>query len=163
MAGDVVRDLHPPRWLLRLLNPPFRALLRSPLGRVLPFPVAVLEFEGRRTGRRRRILANWHETDDGPAVFTPAPWGHNFAGGRPVTVVLRGRTLRGSGTLVDDPAAVAAALQRQIDRGTSARTFGVGMPPGHRLTADDVRAIGRRMIRFDVTPGGEGGRHPMGA
>ena len=153
MAEPAVRDLHPPRWLLRLSNPPLRAILLSPLGRVLPIPVAVLEMTGRRTGRRLRILANWHETADGAAVFTPAPWRHNFAGGRPVTVVLRGRTLRGTGTLVDDPAAVAAALQRQIDQGTSARTFGVGMPPGHRLTADDVRAIGRRMIRFDVAPG----------
>jgi hypothetical protein len=135
--------------MLRIANPVLRALITSPVGRAIPPSLAVLEFTGRRSGRALKVVVNLHEVDGALVVFTPARWRHNFRGGAPVSVVRGGRRLHGTGTLVDDPVAVAAALHSMFASGKSPRTLGLEVPPGHDLTPDDVRAVGRTLIRLD--------------
>ena len=67
-----------------------------------------------------------------------------------MTIWHRGRARPGRGTLVDDPAAVAASLQRVLDDGTAPRRLGLRVPAGGRVTVADVEALGRRMVRFDI-------------
>src|SRR4051794_21368801 len=50
-AAVVARDAKPPLALVRMMNPVLRLLLRTPLARALR-PFALLEFTGRRSGRR---------------------------------------------------------------------------------------------------------------
>jgi hypothetical protein len=144
----VAKDKKPPRLLVRTLNPIMRAVLRTPLGRLVN-PVAVLEFTGRRSGRCYRVPVGWHQVRSEPAVFSPAPWRVNFAGGVPVAVYHRGRRRAMTGTLVTDPDVVADALQAMFDAGASPKGVGIDAPAGHRFTAADVVAVDRALIRFE--------------
>ena len=143
-----VRDARPPLALIRVLNPIMRIVLRTPLGRLVR-PFALVEFPGRRSGRRYRIPVGWHETETGAIVISPAPWRINFAEGIRASVRYRGRRLSMIGTLTTDPATVADGLQSLFDHGTKPRHVGIDMPEGHRITAADVIDLQRAMIRFN--------------
>src|SRR4051812_50117701 len=79
MATEI-RDARPPTALVRAGNPLVRTVLRSPLGQWID-ALAVLEFTGRRTGRRYRVVTGWHVLDGDGVVFTPAVWRGKFASG----------------------------------------------------------------------------------
>ena len=136
------------------MNPAMRILLRTPLGRLVR-PFALVEFSGRRTGRVYRIPVGWHEVDDERLVCTPAPWRVNFVGGIPVTVWYQGRHGRLTGTLDHDPERVAAVLRSLAQHRGSLRSVGVDVPPGHQVTAADVVAVDRAIIRFTNPPARE--------
>jgi hypothetical protein len=142
-----VLDARPPTTVIRVLNPVMRTILRTPLGRLVR-PFALLEFTGRRSGRRYLVPAGWHEVDGLAIVLSPAPWRANFAGGLPVTVHRRGRALAMTGTLVSDPSVVAVTLRSLLDRGAAPRELGLKMPPGHQVTAADVVAVDRAVIEL---------------
>ena len=140
-------DQRPPDRVVRGLNPVVRALLRSPAGRLIG-GLGLLEFDGRRTHRRYRVVVGCHRLDGETVVFTPAPWRSNFTSGATATVLHRGQRQTLTGTLDTDPARVANALGRLIDSGTSPRALGLNVPAGHSITATDVETIDRAMIRF---------------
>jgi len=142
-----VSDARPPLAVIRILNPLMRAVLRTPLGRLVR-PFALLEFSGRRTGRRYRVPVGWHEIDGLALVFTPAAWRQNFADRTAVSVRYRGFTQQMTGKLVMDPAQVAANLQSLFASGASPRSVGLDVPEGHTITASDVAAVNRAMISF---------------
>jgi hypothetical protein len=142
-----VRDARPPDTVVRVLNPVLRIALRTPLGRLIR-PFALLEFNGRRSGRRYRVPVGWHENDRGALVITPAPWRSNFADTTPVTVYFKGKPHRMIGTLTTNSETVADALQSLFDHGTSPRLIGLDLPKGHRITASDVSSVGRAAIQF---------------
>jgi hypothetical protein len=138
-----VRGAMPPAPVLAVLNPCVRALVRTPLGRVVPF--GVLAFTGRRSGRRFRIPVGVHDVRGVPHVFTPAPWRTNIGSGTPVTVTHRGRTTAMLGTLVRDADKVAEAFNVVLSSGTSPRAIGI-TDAGGRVTPDDMRRLDRAMI-----------------
>jgi hypothetical protein len=142
-----VRDARPPTAVIRILNPIMRNVLRTPLGRLVR-PFALLEFEGRRSGRYYRVPVGWHEEDGVSMVFTPAPWRVNFAHGARTTVRHRGQVLEMTGTLVTDRTEVARALESLFTSGTRPRAVGLDVPTGHTLTAIDVATVDRALIRF---------------
>jgi hypothetical protein len=147
-ATAMATDARPPLLLVRLMNPVMRMLLRTPIGRLIR-PCALLEFHGRRSGRRFLVPVGYHDVNGERMVFTPAPWRSNFAGGRTVTVWFRGRHDTVTGTLVDDPAVVAQLLRGLATaRGGSLSSVGVKVPPGHEVSAADVIAVDRAAIRF---------------
>jgi hypothetical protein len=150
MTTDVtaeVRDVHPPAAVLTVLNAIMRTVLRTPLGRLVR-PFALLEFTGRRSGRRYRVPAGWHEVGDGAVVLSPAAWRANFTGGAATTVHRHGRAQEMTGRLVTDPATVAATIQALLDGGAAPRSIGLAVPAGHRVTAADVVAVDRAMIEL---------------
>jgi hypothetical protein len=149
IAGEV-RDARPPAVLLRVTNPILKTLLRTPLSRVIR-PLALIEFRGRRTGRRRRVVVAWHVIDGAPVVVTPAPWRVNFIDGAPVTVRWRGRREHYTGTLDDDPAVVAQTIDAALHDGTSARALALRIPDGHVITEDDVTRTDRAIVHFRPT------------
>jgi hypothetical protein len=148
MASPVVDHRPSPR-VLRIINPILRALLLSPAARVLPDALGVLEYAGRRTGKRHRIVVGSHDLDGGKAVFTSAPWSRNFRGGAPATLIQGGRRRPATGTLVDDPEVVARGFRTVLDEGAPSRALGLEVPDRHRMTAEDVRAVQRVMVRID--------------
>jgi len=115
--------------------------------------MAVLEFEGRRTGKRFAIPVGVHAVDGhGSVVFTEASWRRNVEGGRKLTL-RRGNTRRyGSGVLVEDPKAVADALMAPWRR--SGRGLAMQTAPGHQLTRGDLIRLGRTMLRVRWTADG---------
>ncbi len=143
----MVRDARPPGTLLRFVNPVLVAFLRTPVGRLIT-PLALLEFSGRRSAKRYRVVVGWHELGDQPVVVTPASWRANFTSGAPVVVRWRGRRHRYVGTLDADPTAAASAINALLATGTSARALALGIPAGHIVTSDDVTATRRAVVRF---------------
>ncbi len=69
----IVRDARPPGIVVRVLNPLMRALLGSRAGRRMK-NVALIEFNGRRSGRQYRIPVGWHSAAGTAFVVTPASW-----------------------------------------------------------------------------------------
>lgn len=145
----------PPPAVLRVVNPVIRLLLRSPLSGRMPAAMAVLEFTGRRSGRRLSVPVGVHEVDDGLVVFTEAAWRHNFTGGREVAVRRGAARRRGRGVLVEDPEAVADALGSAIQR-VGIRNLAMRAAPGHQITRDDLVRAGRTMVRLELDPGDVG-------
>jgi len=149
MAAEV-RERRPPDAVVRALNPVLRVVLGSRFGRLVE-PLAVLEFTGRRTHRRFQVVTGWYQLDGDNVVFSPARWRANFAGGAAARVRHRGTLHTLHGVLVTDALAVGDALNRLISAGTAPRTLGLWVPPGHRITAEDVAHTRRAMIRFTPT------------
>lgn len=144
----VVRDARPPAALIRVLNPIMRVVLRTPLGRLVK-PFALLEFTGRRSGRRYHVPVGWHNADGVRVVLSPAPWRANFAPSARAVVRYRGRVHDMTGTLISDPTQVARYVAAVLAGGTPVRQIGLQMPPGHTISVADITSVDRKIIRFD--------------
>ena len=53
-----------------------------------------------------------------------------------------------TGALTSDPQIVADHLNELFQQGTKPRNVGIVVPRGHTMTAADVKAVERVMIRF---------------
>jgi hypothetical protein len=114
-----VEAAYPSEFLTKSVNPLARFVLRSPLGGPLRRRYMLLDFTGRRSGRRYVVPVTVHRASGDPAaepyVLTSAGWRHNFRGGADVEVTLDGRTIPMRGELVDDPAVVAPVYAKRIE------------------------------------------------
>ncbi|MBJ8348149.1 grhN [Antrihabitans sp. YC2-6] len=110
---------------MRLFNPLVRRVLKSrAIGRHVRLQ-AVLEFEGRRSGKTLRVPICLHEIEDGPTVFTERPWRLNFTESRRVTVTHRGIVRTGTAILLDlTPEEFGICLRQALD---NARPFELGL------------------------------------
>ena len=142
-----MRSKPPSRAILAVLNPVLRVLVPSPLGKLLPGSFAVLRFAGRKSGTPRTVSIFVHDVDGVPTVFTHSPWGRNFDGGAPVTVVRKGRAVAHRGELVTDQAVVAPALLQAV-RTKGLRNLGLAAPKGHQPTVEELAAVDEWMIRL---------------
>jgi len=102
---------------------------------------SLLEFTGRRSGRRYRVPAGWHDAEGVRVVISPASWRANFANGTPVVVHHRGHAQHMTGTLVSDPAQVAKDIRAVLAGGTPANQIALNIPEGHTLTNSDVSSL----------------------
>ena len=99
--------VRPPLRLLRLANPVVRAILRSPAHGLLSGSLAVLEYEGRKSGRTFAIPLRYAETGDGCRLVTVAVdpprklWWRAFTEPRSAVVLVRRRRRDVAGTLVE--------------------------------------------------------------
>jgi hypothetical protein len=143
-----VSDARPPALVVRLTNLIMRPLLRTPVGRLVK-PLALLEFAGRRSGSRRRVVVGWHHEGTTAIVLTPAAWRANFDHGHPSTVFWCGRRSTVIGTLDTDPARVAVALTALLHAGTSARSLALHIPARHTLDHSDITRTNRAIIHFE--------------
>ena len=143
----LTRDARPPRFVVAMSNPVLKVVLQTPAGRSIR-PLALLTFDGRRSGRRISVVVGWHHVDGVPVVVTPASWRANFAAGLPAIVRSRGRRTEVVGTLDADPEVVADAIASIIRGGTSPRALGLAVLDGHTVTTDEVRNLGRALVRF---------------
>ena len=148
--GQPVRHRPPPAALLRVLNPTVRATLGTPLWRLLPSWMAVLEFTGRRSHRPMRVPVGLHDVHGTPTVFTERPWRLNFVGGAPVVVTSRGRRRHGHGELVQDRGEVGSALAVALER-TRPSNLGLAVEKSHQPTTQELAALGGDIItiRYD--------------
>jgi hypothetical protein len=144
---SMVHDAPPPKVVLRIVNPLIRFLLRTPAARSIG-PLALVDFRGRHTGQRRRVVVGWHLIDGNPVVLTPAAWRLNFTEGRLATVRWRGRDADYVGTLETNSDIVADAMNTLLRRGSSARSLALRIPAGHTVNAADISATRRALIRF---------------
>ncbi len=154
--GNVWITPPPPPAVLRGVNVVMRPLLSSPLGGRIS-GVMLLEFSGRRSGRKIKVPVNFNLVDGVAMAFTGAPWRHNFTGGAPATVTHRGRRHHTRGTLVPmTPDEMGEAVRKSLDTGGSAQRLGIRTARGHVPTAADLAglgsALGTSVIKFDFKP-----------
>lgn len=145
-----VRMSPPPPAVLRVVNPVMRRLLVSPLANRMPPAMAVLEYEGRRSGKQFAIPVGVHDVDgNGSVVFTEAPWRRNFEGGRELTLRRGSNRRHGRGVLVEDPEAVGDALAAAVAT-VGPRGLAMTVAPGHDITREDLVRLGRTMLRVQL-------------
>ena len=150
MTAAVV-DRRPPDAVVRVLNPAMRLALRGVAGRAIG-GLAELEFEGRRTARRLRIVVGWHELDDRPLILTPARWRANFEDGRTGHDLAPGpRRAVARDPRRPTPPSWPGCSTGCSASGTSPGSMGLRIADGHQLGADDVVAVGRAAICFRPT------------
>ncbi len=117
MDRPVVQDAPPPRQVIRLANPLLRALLRSPLHRMVDKNLMLLTVTGRKTGRMYTVPVGRHESTDGSFVLSAGgQWRHNLRGGADVRVTLDGRERAAHAVLEEDPDRAAEAFKTLLDR-----------------------------------------------
>lgn len=133
---------------MRAANPISRAVARSPLGRHFG-SLTVLQFEGRRSGKRYSVPVMARELNGSPVVFTDARWASNFIGGIPIVVHRGGRERTGFAGVVGDSREAAEGLRAVIASLGSPRGVGLVIDKDHVPTDAELNAV-RRMIRIEL-------------
>lgn len=153
-ATEAPTPAPPPAWLFKLVNPVMRALLRSPLHRLVSGRLALLAFAGRRSGRRYAFPIAYVRVGDTLLIGTEKAWKANLRGHAPVTVRLAGADRAGVATVIEDEAGLFEAyrtiLAKNPDfaRFVGVRTDAAGTPD----RADVARAAraGHAVVRIEL-------------
>ncbi len=157
-----VEGAEPPEKLAKIVNPVVKALLRSPLHRLVSKHLTLLTFSGRKTGNTYTVVVGRHEVNGAlvvPTGTTGRRWRLNFRGGAPVIITIEGRRWHGRGNLVEDPEEVARVHELLLARLglKNARRLGLRMNVDRGPTREELKAVlaGRGVVRveLDEAPG----------
>lgn len=137
--------------LFAFINPIVVVMARSILHRVLSHQVVVLDFSGRRSGRRYTIPVTYLRRDGEVLCMTERNgiWWRNLQGGVPVQLTLNGRSVSTiSQVEIDDNQQIAGALRLFCLRSRISAYFaGVGFDSdGEPNSMDLVRAAERHVL-----------------
>ena len=113
-----VRPFEPGAWfhtMTRLGNLFVRPLLRSSAGKNM-HELALLCFDGRRTGKRYEVPVAYHELDGEPLILTASRWKANLRGGADVEVVHDGRRTAMRAELIEDADGVARIYEALLQK-----------------------------------------------
>lgn len=172
-AGPTVRCFEASarfRAMTRVANVFVRPLLRSSAGKRIN-ELALLCFDGRKSGRRYEVPVEYHEIDGEPLVLTASAWKRNVRGGADVELVHDGQRLPMRAELVEDPDEVARIYEALIERigVANAKAMKIGLQVvGDRMpTREEIRSAiaGRRaVVRLrPVSPSGRSWSSPASA
>jgi deazaflavin-dependent oxidoreductase (nitroreductase family) len=147
--------------VLRRLEPVVLALLGSPLHRLLSRDVLVLDYRGRRSGRRYRLPLSY--VGDGDRLYLctrpeGSRWWRNLRGGADVEILVRGRRRPARARVLEaDSAEAIQALRRFLARNPqTARTlYNVprgrdGGPSAEHLSRE---VLGSVVVRLELGAG----------
>jgi deazaflavin-dependent oxidoreductase (nitroreductase family) len=125
MDKPPVEDAPPPTNVLRFMTPLMKAVLRSPLHRLLDKNMMLLTVTGRRTGRTYTLPVWRHEFPDGKLVLSAGGvWRHNLRGGADVRITVDGRE-RAAHAVLEEDATQAAEVFRTLLERSGARAVAV--------------------------------------
>jgi hypothetical protein len=150
-AAEIKR---PPDAVYKVVNPILGLIVRSPLHGVISKRLMLLEFTGRKSGKRFRTPVGYVLDGDDVVLSTQSRWKANFRGDTRVALWLGGRRRTGTAQLIDDSAGMADAFAT-ILRGAPdfARFTGINPGPDGRPVPDDLeraRAQGYVAIRIKL-------------
>ncbi len=152
--GSVVRCFEPTarfRAMTTIANVFMRPLLRSSAGKGI-HELALLCFEGRRTGKHYEVPVEYHELEGEPLILTASAWRRNLRGGADVELVHEGRRIPMSAELVEDPDHVARIYEALIEQigveNAKATKIGLEMTGDQMPKHEQIRAAiaGRRTV-----------------
>jgi len=86
---ELIERIHPPRALMRMVNPLMRFLSQR-IAAVRDF-VIVLHYRGRRSGRHYDLPVGYRLIDGRIILLTNSGWRHNFREGSRIEVTYHGR------------------------------------------------------------------------
>lgn len=110
--SPAVTVAHPPKLMLRAVNPALRFMLRTPFAGAARQQFMVLTVRGRKTGRQYAIPLSAHFIDNTLYAMTDAGWKQNFRDGATAEVLHNGKTATMRGELITDRATVADLFHR---------------------------------------------------
>ncbi|CDP85292.1 MULTISPECIES: hypothetical protein [Mycolicibacterium] len=110
--SPAVTVAHPPKAMLRVVNPALRFMLRTPFAGAARRQFMIVTVRGRKTGRQYAIPLSAHVIDNTLYAMTDAGWKHNFRDGAAAEVLHDGKTTTMHGALITDRAAVAELFHR---------------------------------------------------
>jgi hypothetical protein len=124
----------------RLINPVVRLLLRSQLHQLLSGSLAILSYQGRKTGRWHSLPCMYARDGQDLYIIPGHPdrkvWWRNLRQPTPVRLRLQGHDLEGTATASSDPEAIAPGLRRFLARyPKTARPLGVRLGANGAVTA----------------------------
>ncbi len=136
--------------LARLGNAFPALILRSPLHGLMSGRYAIIEFTGRKTGRRYATPIAYLRNGDRVLLSTDSRWHRNLVGGAPVGLRLGGRQVAGDATAAVDPEASAEIIRQLVDAIPSyARLAGLARTNGRVTDAAIANAV--RAGRVGIT------------
>ena len=152
-----VQRVHPPRWLLKLVNPLMVWRLRRPFGGVSRRKLMVLHVVGRKTGRRYSVPVERRLVEGRLCTFSDGSWRHNVRGGAAIEVTIDGETKPAHAELEEDPGRIARIFLELIeDRGVAEATRTLGLrvnvardPTLHELR-DAILRSGLSIVYVDL-------------
>ena len=103
---------HPPKGMMRVVNPALRLMLRTPFAGAARKQFMVLTVRGRKTGRQYAIPLSAHFIDGTLYAMTDAPWKRNLRDGATAEVLHDGQTTTMRGELIQDRATLADLFHR---------------------------------------------------
>jgi deazaflavin-dependent oxidoreductase (nitroreductase family) len=136
-----------------------RALIDSPLHRVLGPNMAVIRFSGRKSGRPYAVPINVVPNGDGYDVVSQRArtWWRNLRDGRPAELRVAGQRHAVQAQVLEHPADVQDGLQRFFRRNPGlVRYFAAGKSGGGPLSPAALERLANRhvMIVLRPLPGG---------
>lgn len=156
-SAHAVDRVHPPGWLMRLVNPVTRWLLSSRFHPRVSEALLLLHYSGRRTGRAYTVPAGYHWIDGQLSLLTNSGWRHNFEGGCDIEVTYRGERRPAFAELVSDPAEVASLYHDMIGElgvEQAQRRLGIRVNVDRAPTRDELRDAvvrsGLSVVRLDL-------------
>lgn len=147
MTQEVTAErVYPPKLMFMVINPFMRWALGTGLGKKLA-DLALLEFEGRKTGDTYKLVSAIHKVDGKEAILTSSGWRHNFTDGHPLTATIGGGTAEMVGTLQDEPETVArvyAEKIKELGRVGASRRLGIKIEGKGEPTVEQLTDLARR-------------------
>lgn len=134
-----------PRLLMRAMNAVPQMVLRSPLHGLMSGKTLLLEFTGRRSGRRYVTPMSYVCVGDEILMSTGAPWWKNLVGGVPVGMRVRGEIRSGVAEAVADEEGAAEVLKTILHQYPEYRRFvGVAVDEDGRLDEETILGAVRK-------------------
>lgn len=144
-----------PEPFFALINPAMRLLLTSPFHGLLSSSVLLIRFRGRKTGRQFTTPVRYIRDDDGSIhLFTGQAnqWWRNMRGGAPVVLVIAGRSVPCTMTVIEQPDRVATALARLLARfPQDAPYYEIESRKGQPISDAQIRVAAARTVLVTTT------------
>lgn len=137
-------------------NPLVAAILRSPFHWFLSFGLMLITVTGRRSGRRYTIPVGYQRHGEVLTVLVSEAakkqWWRNFEAPAAVELRLKGRQRTGTAQVTaPDSAEFHARTQETLTRlPWMAKVFGIALPRGGQLSADQVALLGQTIAMVQV-------------
>ncbi len=124
-------------------------LLRSPLHGLLDKSFMLVTYTGRQSGRRYSTPVNYSQEGNVLTVVSlrSRHWWRNVRGGRPLTLYVRGRDAKATGTVIEDEQGVSANLLTYLRKTPQlAKYFDVTLDPDGLPNREDVARAARNRV-----------------
>ncbi len=133
-----------------------KALLRSPLHRLLSKSTMLITFTGRKSGKVYTTPVNYVRDGDQVTVVSmrDRTWWRNLRGGARITLRLEGQEVEAWGEVIEDDEAVVAGLMGYLQMVPNyARYFNVRLDANGGPEAEDVAqaASARVVVKIELT------------
>ncbi len=143
-------------------NPLIKALLLSPLHRVLSKDLMLITFTGRKSHRKITIPVSYYQEGEAVTLFTREVWWKNLRGSAEVTLRVRGRDLQGTAETFTDTEDVVEGVSAYIRKNGLKNVWKirVALDAHHQPSRDELVAAaqGLVMVRVSGISGRQGGQ-----